>query len=181
MAETKDGRVLFFARSTCGADRAELQQRRRHDLDPRPPTGTGRPVFAPATGPDPQDRRPDVCLESGCSRRFRRGFRRGRLSAAISQDSGATWSHLQDAGIGGGLEDVARVTPGRIEMVIRARKDVGRLPNDYAFFHYANVCFAGDKVYLLSTAVAGRFSGRRAEHEPAGTSAPHYPLDWFFQ
>ncbi len=112
---------------------------------------------------------------------IRRGFRRGRLSVAVSQDSGATWGHFKTLELSGGLEDVDRVTPGCMEMVIRARKDVGKLPDDYAFFHYANVCFAGDMVYIMYSR-GGPFLGIAEQNLHKQEQVLRiYPLDWFYR
>ena len=74
-----------------------------------------------------------------------------------------------------------RVTPGRIKMVIRARKDVGRLPDDYAFFHYANVCFAGDKVYLMYSRGGPVLGVAEQNMNRQEQVLRIYPLNWFYQ
>ena len=61
------------------------------------------------------------------------------------------------------------------------RKDVGRLPDDYAFFHYANVCFARDKVYLMYSR-GGPVRGVAEQNLNVQEQVLRIcPLDWFYQ
>jgi hypothetical protein len=181
VAETKDGRVLFFARSTVGRIVQSYSGDGGLTWTPVAPTELAssysppRLVRIPKTGDL-------MCVWNQVSpEEIRRGFRQGRLSVAISQDSGATWNHFKTLELSSGLEDVAWVTPRRIEMVIRARKDVGRLPDDYAFFHYANVCFARDKVYLMYSR-GGPVRGVAEQNLNVQEQVLRIcPLDWFYQ
>jgi hypothetical protein len=149
IAETRDGGVLYFGRSTVGrivASRSKDGGRHWSAL---------RPTALAASNSPPRLRRIPktgdlLCVWNQVSEdEIRRGFRRGRLSAAISKDDGATWEHFKTIELSDGLEDVARIPTGPEVRDVRARQDVGKLPDGYAFFHYANVNFAGDRVYLM--------------------------------
>ena len=181
VAETKDGRVLFFARSTVGRIVQSYSSDGGLTWTPVEPTvlpssySSARLRRIPKTGDL-------MCVWNQVSpEEIRRGYRRGRLSAAISTDSGRTWGHFKTLELSGGLEDVDRVEPGPIEMVVRARKDVGELPDDFAYFHYANVRFVGDKVYIMygrSTPLAGIAERELYKDEQV---LRIYPLEWFYR
>ena len=99
---------------------------------------------------------------------------------AISVDSGATWGHFKTLELSEGLEDVDRIPPEYPIKMTRARDDVGHLPDGWAYFHYANVCFAADKVYIMYHR-GGPLLGiaeqnlKKQEHV-----LRIYPLDWLY-
>jgi hypothetical protein len=111
---------------------------------------------------------------------IRQGFRRSRLSAAVSQDNGASWGLFKTIEACPGLAEVTRVQPDREVRDVRARQDVGRLPDGFAYYHYPNVCFAGEKVFLLysrgypTMGVAEQLVHRQEQ------VLRIYPLDWFY-
>ena len=80
---------------------------------------------------------------------IRRSYRRGRLSAAISRDSGESWEHFKTIEVSAGLADVEQIAPEYPIIPVIGLPDVGVLPDDFATFDYANVCFAGDRVFLI--------------------------------
>lgn len=91
-----------------------------------------------------------LCVWNRVSREeIRRGYRRGRLSVAISQDSGEIWANFKSLELSEGLEDIDRIPPEYPIQMVRARDWVGQSPEGFATFDYANVCFAADKVYIL--------------------------------
>jgi len=78
-----------------------------------------------------------------------RGFLRGRLSAAISRDSGLTWTHFKTLEVQEGMEAIDRITPVfPIPRVTRGRPGLGYLPDGLAMFTYPNVDIVGDKVFV---------------------------------
>ncbi len=70
--------------------------------------------------------------------------------------------------------------------------DVGALPDDFATFDYPNVCFAGDRVFLIyhrswvDSAPKARQAntlgerGRDEAGKPRESVIRSYPLDWFY-
>lgn len=149
VAETKDGRTLFFARSTVG----RIVQSYSRDAGV---TWTAvRPnALAASYSPPRLVSIPDtgdlMCVWNQVSREeIRQGYRRGRLSVAISEDSGASWKNFRAVEVSAGLEDVDRIlTEAPITPVI-GLPDVGQIPDDFAVFRYPNVCFAKGKVYIM--------------------------------
>jgi hypothetical protein len=181
LAELRDGRVLLFGRSVVG----RLLYSLSHDQGGS--WAAVRPTELASSGSPPRLRRiPStgdlLCVWNQVSgEEIRRGYRRGRLSAAISRDDGQTWTNFKTIEVSDGLDDVGRITPEpKIEMV-RARKDVGPLAEGYAYFHYSNVNFAGDQVYLMYSRgfpVTGNAEQTLEKQEPV---LRIYPLEWFYQ
>ena len=91
-----------------------------------------------------------LCVWNQTSREeIRRGYRRGRLSAAISRDSGATWEQFRTIEVSAGMEDVERVPLEYPIIPVIAVPDLGQLPDDFAVFRYPNVRVIGDRVFIL--------------------------------
>ncbi|MFV1966247.1 MAG: sialidase family protein [Pirellulaceae bacterium] len=200
-AETKDGRILMFARSKVG----RLVQ--SYSLDGGAVWYSILPTeLASSQSPPMLVRIPStgdlLCVWNQISAEENlRGFFRGRLSAAISKDSGLTWENFKTLERQEGMEDVARITPEYpIPRVVRARPGIGQLPDGFAMFDYANVDIIGDKVFV-------RYSRTWAIEQTGGSLAPvpHemelmnklykqrgatmtgtpvmriYPLEWFYK
>jgi len=180
-AECKDGRVLFFGRSTVGRIVQSYSSDGGLTWTPVAPNelcnsySPARLVRIPKTGDL-------MCVWNQMSPdEIRNGFRRGRLSAAISEDSGKTWGHFKTLELSEGLDDVDHVKPGRLELLIRAKKDVGKLPDGYAYFHYANVCFAGDRVFILYSRGGPMLGVAERNLDKQQQVMRSYPLEWFYK
>jgi len=149
LAETNDGRVLYFARSTVGRIVYTYSNDGGVNWCAVRPTELAasyspcRLVRIPQTGDL-------LCVWNQVSRaEIRRGFRRSRLSAAISRDSGRSWENFKTLELSGGMEDIDRIPPEfPIRHVASMWSDVEFLP-DFGIFRYMNVCFAKDKVYVM--------------------------------
>jgi hypothetical protein len=152
LAETKDGRVLLFARakvgrlvqshSVGGANQGTLW----NSVLPTELSSSQSPpmlVQIPSTGDL-------LCIWNQVSfEEINRGFLRGRLSAAISKDSGLTWQNFKTLELQEGMDESARITPVfPIPRVTRARPSMGQLPEGFAMFSYPNVDIIGDKVFV---------------------------------
>ena len=132
---------------------------------------------------------------------IRRGFLRGRLSAAISTDSGMTWRHFRTLELQEGMDEVDRIAPEfPIPRRLVARPGVGQLPDGFAMFTYPNVDIIRDKVFVRYSrmwphTISGRPDSKRdpnlplmwpkyeeREAEMTGESVLRiYPLGWFYQ
>ena len=80
---------------------------------------------------------------------IRRGFRRSRLSLAISTDDGGSWGHFKTLEVGGPVDRSDRVDPDDEIGMVRGEKELGELPADMIYVSYPNAHFFGDEVVLL--------------------------------
>ena len=191
VAETENGRVLFLARSTVG----RVVQTFSRDggvtwtaVKPSALAGSYSPprlVRIPQTGDL-------MCVWNQVSREeIRRGYRRGRLSVAISQDSGASWKNFRTLEVSAGLEDVARTPEEHPIKPVIGLHEVGQIPNDFAVFRYPNVGFSGGRVYIMYA--REWFELEKDQSPNFEGSEPHriiqgrqqvlriYPLEYFYQ
>ena len=191
VAATADGRVMFLARSTVGRLVA------CHSDDGGETWTAVRPTeLASSYSPARLRRIPQtgdlLCIWNQVSREeIRRGYRRGRLSAAVSGDGGLSWANFKTIEVSAGIEDVDRIPAERPITPVVALPDVGRLPRDFATFDYANVRFAGDKVLVMYSrswveaapdADTATTLGERHGHavKPGEAVLRIYPLEWFY-
>jgi hypothetical protein len=181
VVETRDGRGLYFGRSTVGRIVSS------HSQDGGQRWSALRPTALAASNSPPRLRRIPktgdlLCVWNQVSEEeIRRGFRRGRLSAAISKDDGVTWEGFKTVEVSDGLEDVARVKTGSEVRDVRARQDVGKLPDGYAYFHYPNVCFAGDRVYVMYSRGGPELGNAEQLLDKQQQVLRIYPLEWFYK
>ena len=179
-AETNDGRVLLFGRSTMGRILYSISCDNGETFSAVLPT-----ELANSNSPARLRRIPKtgdlMCVWNQVSREeIQRGCRRGRLSAAISKDSGATWGHFKTIELSEGLEDVHRVHIEDTFKMVRARDDVGELPEYWAYFHYANICFFADKVCLIYSRGGPKLGIAEQNLKKQEQVLRVYPLDWFY-
>ena len=180
VAETKDGGVLFFARSTVGRILYS------YSSDDVQTWSAVKPNELACSYSPPRLRRIPrtsdlICIWNQVSHaEIRRGYLRGRLSAAISRDSGATWENFKTLELSAGLEDVERIPAEYPIRPVRAQNYVGTLPDDYANIYYPNICFAADKVYVSYS--RGWMTQKGDEARLTSERVLRiYPLDWFYQ
>jgi len=176
VAETKDGRVLFFARSPTGrivysysSDGGETWLAVR-PTELNSSSSPNRLRRIPQTGDF-------LCVWNQVSPEENEyGWRRNRLSAAISRDDGATWENFKTLELSAGLDDIEHLEPTLPIKWSRVGSNPKPLPADSAIFTYPNVCFAGDKVYIMY---------HRAWHEEDGRKVEQvmriYPVEYFYQ
>ncbi len=79
---------------------------------------------------------------------IRAGYRRGRLSTAISKDDGKTWQHYRtiDTAV---LPPTGRVEPDAEPQMTRALDYNGVLPDDYGYVHYPDLHVVDETVFLF--------------------------------
>ncbi|MAG35119.1 MAG: hypothetical protein CL878_02570 [Dehalococcoidia bacterium] len=146
--ELRDGRVLLFARSTVGRIVKSYSRDGGATWSSVEPTDIANSYspcrVARVPGSD------DLLLiwNQVTGEEIRRGYRRGRLSTAISKDDGLTWERHRTLAISPGLADVTRVRPEPALRMVRARDNVGDLPDGYALYHYPDVAFTADEAFL---------------------------------
>ncbi len=181
VVECADGRVLFLARSQVG------RLVYSYSSDDGASWTAVRPTELAASYSPPRLRRiPQtgdlICVWNQVSgEEIRRGYRRGRLSVAISEDNGETWGRFKTIEVSEGLDNVDRVQPDAEIRWVRGRDDVGELPDNWAYFHYANIQFAGDKVFILYSRGSPLLGIAEQNLHRQEQVTRIYPLAWFYE
>jgi hypothetical protein len=181
IAETRDGHVLLIARSTVGRLVQSLSTdggEHWYAVRPTDLPSSESPallVTLPQTG--------DLLMvwNQVSREEIRRGYRRGRLSSAISRDGGHSWEKFKTLELSEGLEDIDRVPPEYPIQMVRARDWVGPLPDGWAYFHYPNVDVVGDQViirYSRGTPLLGVAEQNLHQQEAVMRV---YPVEWFYE
>jgi len=131
---------------------------------------------------------------------IRRGFQRGRLSAAISRDSGLTWENFKTLELQEGMENTARITPEfPIARRVVGRPGLGQLPDGFAMFSQPNLDIVGDQVFIrygrmwpvektdAKQKPSNQWPGIWPRQEDSGAEWKGeevimrvYPLEWFY-
>ena len=106
---------------------------------------------------------------------IRAGYRRGRLSSAISKDDGRTWTHYRtiDTAV---LPPAGRVEPDTEPQMARGLDYVGVLPEDYGGVDYATISSIDDSVFLFWQ----RSLVNRRPGDVIGNRLRVLPLSWFY-
>lgn len=181
MAETKDGNVLLLARSTVG----RLVQSFSTD------GGEHWSAVVPSELPSSESPAVVVALPktgdllvvwNQISREeIRRGYRRGRLSSAISTDGGHSWGHFKTIERSVGLEDRDRLPAEFPVKMVRARDWVGPLPDKWAYFHYPNLDVVGDQVILRYSRGSPWLGIAEQNLSTQQSMMRVYPITWFYE
>ena len=79
---------------------------------------------------------------------IRRGFRRSRLSSAISRDGGKTWEHFKTLDCADPLDKSVRQEPDPEIAFVVAERDCGEMPDNWCIYRYPNARYAGDTAYI---------------------------------
>ena len=190
VAEAADGRLVFFGRSTVGRIVASYSSDRGETWSAVRPTELAASYSPPrlARIPSTGDL---LCVWNQVSRdEIRRGYRRNRLSAAVSRDAGMSWENFKTIEVSAGLDDVDRITPEYPTTPVIGLRNVGVLPEDFAIFRYPNVCCAKGKVYLLyarewfelEEETSGAFEDKDSGRVRLGREQVLriYPLEYFY-
>jgi len=190
VVECEDGRVMFVARSTVGRlvfSYSEDGGKTWTAVRPMELASCYSPcrvVRLPETG--------DLLLvwNQVNSSEILRGYRRGRLSAAISTDSGHSWRNFRTLELSAGLEDVDRVPVDPEVKPVVGLPWVGPIPDDYARFFYPHLDVAAGKVFIRYgrgwfEEVGGEAVGAsELEHKPKHGSESVmrvYPTEYFYE
>ena len=181
IAETKDGSVLLIARSTVGRlVQSSSRDGGEHWYAVRPTE------LASANSPAQLIRIPQtgdllIVWNQVSREEIRRGYRRGRLSAAISKDGGHSWQNFKTLELSEGLADIDRVLPEYPIQMVRARDWVGPLPEAWAFFHYANIDVVEDQVFIRYSRGTPLLGVAEQNLHKQEAVMRVYPLEYFYR
>ena len=149
IAETKDGRLLMIMRSKTGRLLQSYSLDRGVTWLSVLPTELSASQTTPMLIRIPQTGDLLCVWNQVSSEEILRGFQRGRLSAAISRDSGLTWENFRTLELQEGMEDVTRIVPEfPIPRRVVARPGLGQLPDGFAMFSQPNIDIVGDRVFI---------------------------------
>ena len=190
VAECADGRLLLMGRSTVGRLVQTYSEDGGQTWTPVLPNELASSYSPPRLRAIPSTG-DLLCVWNQTSRaEILRGYRRGRLSSAISRDSGASWEHFRTLELSDGMDEADRVGAEYPISPVVAMPELGRMPRGFATFDYANVWFAGDRAILTyhrSWVEAGDGEEAVTLGERHGTARRPgemvlrvYPLDWFY-
>lgn len=180
-AEAKDGRVLLFGRPLVNRIVQSYSNDGGETWSAVLPTELANSISPPRLRCIPKTG-DLMCVWNQVSREeIQRGYRRGRLSVAISENSGATWGNFKTIELSEGLEDIERIPEEYPIKMVRARDDVGQLPEGWSYFHYANACFASDKVYITYLRGSPLLGVAEQNLKKQEQVLRIYPLRWFYK
>lgn len=81
-----------------------------------------------------------------------RGYRRGRLSMAISKNDGLTWENFKTLELSPGLEDVKRVELSPVKSMVRGPSGrdslMGDIPDGFTHYHYPYLAITKDHFFV---------------------------------
>lgn len=173
LEELRDGRILILMRTTIGRLLAAYSaDQGAHWTVPEPTR------LASSYSPCALRRIPStgdlLCVwNQVSSEEIRLGYRRGRLSVAVSPD-GENWRHVKTLEQHGILEDAGYVQPEEKLQLARALSDVGELHRDWGVSDYATINFHKDDVLIGYHHLKGRASDMVSSHKLRVIR-----LDWF--
>jgi len=180
VAETQNGRILLFARPTVNRIVSSYSADAGESWSAVLPAALANSISPPRLRRIPSTGDLMCVWNQVSAEEIRRGYRRGRLSVAISRDSGETWENFKTIEVSEGLDDVDRVPADYPIKLVRARDDVGQLPDGFGYFHYANVCFARDKAYIMYSRGAPSLGIAEQNLHKQEQVLRIYPLEWLY-
>lgn len=196
MAPTKDGRVMMLMRSKVGRLLQTYSRDRGESWNAVLPTElaasqtTPQLISLPKTGDL-------LCVWNQTSNEeIRRGFGRGRLTAAISRDDGRTWENFKTLELQVGMSADARIQPEYpIESHVEGRAYLGEFPDEFMTFTQPSLSVVGDQVFIRYGRTwlvpdGEKKGGIWPDHwpQPSDNEARHageyvlriYPIEWFY-
>ena len=148
MVELADGRLLCFMRSTCGRILKSYSSDGGESW-----TRVEVTDLAMSNSPCRLDRIPgsnDLVLvwNQMSAEEIRRGYRRGRLSVAISRNHGQTWENFKTLIQSPGVASAERVEPPPLSAMVRGasgpEESMSDLPDGFTHYHYHEIYFSAD-------------------------------------
>ena len=176
VAELKDGRLLCFMRGTGGcilksysSDGGQYWTK----VETTNLCNSNSPAFV-ARVPKNGDL---VCVWNQMSvDEINRGFRRGRLSIAVSQDDGETWSHFKNLDVSDGIDPtITRLKPPELTAMVRGPLEMGKVPDEFLHFGYPEVYFTNDEICIFYHVTSPTHSVRVPPKWRV------FPVSWLYQ
>jgi hypothetical protein len=199
LEQMKDGRLIMLLRTTIGRLLKSVSEDGGEHWSIPEPT-----VLASSYSPCALKRIPQtgdlLCVWNQVSAdEIRLGYRRGRLSAAISPD-GENWNHFRTLEAHGllaeagkerlrykysgdqityeeqAVEEVHRIFPEEKQQLARALSDVGAIHPDFGVSDYPTIAFHGEEVLIGYVHVKGLGQDARSS-----VKLRILPVQWFYE
>jgi len=148
LAELKDGRLLMFMRTNVGRIYQSLSEDRGENWSLGTPTELASGDVPSWLGRLQTSRDLLVIWNQASREEIERGYSRGRLSVALSRDEAKSWQNFKTVVCSPGLDPLAKVKLSPVAHV-RARDEVGVLPDGYSYHHYPTLAFVQAKACLF--------------------------------
>jgi hypothetical protein len=116
-----------------------------------------------------------VIWNQSSAKEIERGYSRGRLSVAVSKDEVNSWQRFRTVAQSDGLEDAGEVELAPVKHV-RAKEDLGVLPDDFSRYDYPRLAFVHGKVVMIYKAIEF-VKGERVTEQRATV----VPESWFYE
>lgn len=174
VAETRDGRLFMIMRSKTGRLLQSYSLDRGATWLSVLPSELAASQTTPMLIQIPQTGDLLCVWNQVSGEEIRRGFQRGRLSAAVSRDSGRTWGNFKTLELQAeGMEETPRLQPEfPIPRRLVSRISMGVLPDSFMMFSQPNIDIVGDKVFIRYSRIWPQ------ETETASPSADLWPTLW---
>ncbi|MDP7396324.1 MAG: sialidase family protein [Lentisphaeria bacterium] len=104
------------------------------------------------------------------------GYRRSRLTSAISGDGGKTWEHFTTLDCADPLDKSPVQKPGSTIGFVVSRQECGELPDNFCIYRYPNIRYAGDTAYISHDRETFKIPGSpKRQHVLRAI-----PIDWLY-
>ena len=184
--ELKDGRVMLMGRALTGRLYKAISDDRGHSRWPGAQPTALMASYSPCrVGRIPSTGDLLIIWNQLSREETRKGFRRARLSCAISKDDGQTWEHFKNIEAIESLAGVSYIPPDPDLTLVWGDDEVGELPEDYGNFHYPRLAFVGDEAFVSYAAgrctLATDDQGKPTVQYTGGSKLRILPVSWFYQ
>ena len=182
VVELKDGRLMCFMRSTCGRILKSISEDGGEHWMKVQPTEIAMSNSPCALKRIPKTNDLVMAWNMMSADEIRKGYRRGRLSIAISRNDGQTWENIKTLELSPGVTAINKdgrnwVKPPPLQPMIRGpsgRKNLlGEIPDGFKNFHYSRIYFSEDKIFI-----------RYAVSPPGGIGSKEcwrvFPVAWLY-
>ena len=145
--ELKDGRVMMFVRTTVGRIFQTFSVDGGEHWSLAQPTALASGDVPCWLGRLRTTGDLLVAWNQSSTEEIQKGYSRGRLSVALSQNEGESWESFRTLALSGGMADIDRVELPPVKHV-RAQPDLGELPHDYSRNDYPQLTFVQGQVVI---------------------------------
>ena len=152
VVELSDGRLLCYMRSTCGRIVRSTSDDGACTWSKVEPTDLAMSNSPCALARIPGSTDLVLIWNQVSADEIERGYRRGRLSLAISRDDAATWERFKTIERISTLNEDARIAPPPLTSMVRGLSgpdtSLGELPDDFRHYGYPEIYFHDDSMSI---------------------------------